>query len=294
MNKQEISKEQQRILRERYNPDGSALRRDQLELLRMLQVVDDICRQHGLRWWLSSGTLLGAARHKGFIPWDDDVDIVMLRKDYRRLEKILLRMESSEFVFHSMRSDVEYVNTFGKFRKREGAIGAKNRRYNYYRWRGIGLDIFAIEKCNYPAALIAKTLYKSLQNLTSHIGWSWLRRPLIRLIEILCLGIFNPLLRLVGLINPRGEWHYSLGTGWAKHTFFMKNTFPLSTTTFEGVEMPVPKDMDAYLTNVYGDWRTLPSDDFIRRAIHCQEYRDEIFGPEGSDSGSEAHGEDKR
>ncbi len=279
MSQQEISAQQQQELRERYNPDGSALRRDQLELLRMLQVVDAVCREHGLRWWLSSGTLLGAARHKGFIPWDDDVDIVMLRKDYRRLEKILLNMESDEFVFHSMRSDVEYVNTFGKFRKREGVIGAKNRRYNYYRWRGIGLDIFAIEKTSYTAALLAKTIYKSLQNLTSHIGWRWLRRPLIRLIEILCLGIINPLLRLVGLINPRGEWHYTLGTGWAKHTFFMKNTFPLTTALFEGVEMPVPKDMDAYLSNVYGDWRTLPSEEFIRKAIHCQEYRNEIFGP---------------
>ncbi|MBR2061575.1 MAG: LicD family protein, partial [Tidjanibacter sp.] len=76
-------------LRARYNPDGSALRRDQLELLRMLQVVAEICQKHNISWWLSSGTLLGAARHGGFIPWDDDMDIVLLRKDYKRLAKIL-------------------------------------------------------------------------------------------------------------------------------------------------------------------------------------------------------------
>ena len=91
-------------LRAKYNPDGSLLRRDQLELMKMLDVVAQICKQHDIKWWLSSGTLLGAARHQGFIPWDDDLDIVLMREDYKRLEKILHSLDSDEFVFHSIKA----------------------------------------------------------------------------------------------------------------------------------------------------------------------------------------------
>ena len=267
-------------LKARYNPEGSKLRDVQHELTNILLDLADICQKNNITWWLSSGTLLGAARHKGFIPWDDDIDIVMLRKDFRRLERVLHRLNSSEYVYQSMRSDVEYINTFGKFRKRKGRVRVTSRRYDYYHWAGVGLDIFAIEKTNYIAARIASVVYNNLQHTTSYIRCGWLRRPLIRLIEVLCLGILNPLLRLVGLINPRGEYHYTLGTGWAKHTFFMRDTMPLAMARFEGVEFPVPKDMDAYLTRVYGAWRKLPDDESIRRSIHCKAYIEEIYGKE--------------
>lgn len=81
----------QNELRERYNPDGSILRKQQLRMLEMLQYIDFVCKKHNIRYWLCSGTLLGAVRHGGFIPWDDDVDIEMLREDYKRLVRILKR-----------------------------------------------------------------------------------------------------------------------------------------------------------------------------------------------------------
>ena len=162
MTQKRLTEAEKEQLRVKYNPEGSLLRNDQMELLAMLDAVADICKQHNIEWWLSSGTLLGAARHDGFIPWDDDVDIVMLKRDYKRLKRILLNLDSEEFVFHCAESDVEYVNTFGKFRKRQGRVRVASRRYEYYRWRGVGLDIFAIERTNYIAARIASVVYNNL------------------------------------------------------------------------------------------------------------------------------------
>ena len=265
-------------LRLRYNPDGSALRRTQLELLEILKVLDGICKEHNIEWWLSSGTLLGAARHQGFIPWDDDIDIVMLRKDFKRFDKIMRNYQSEEYVYHSMSTDVDYVYLFSKFRKRQGDAGEEHRRSKFYKYKGPFIDIFCIEKTNYFAARASSIIYNNLQHLTSYVRWSWLRRPLILLVNLLCLGIIVPLLRLVGLINPSGEYHYTLGLGWGRHKFFMEHTFPLGRAKFEGVEFPVPKDMDAYLRQVYGDWRKLPTDEQIRKAIHSPIYIKEIYG----------------
>ena len=62
----------------------TVLRQAQLVMLRMLKIIDYICRKHDISYWMCSGTLLGAVRHKGFIPWDDDLDICMIREDYER------------------------------------------------------------------------------------------------------------------------------------------------------------------------------------------------------------------
>ena len=265
-------------LRERYNPDGSTLRRDQLELLEMLKHVATICKEHNIEWWLSSGTLLGAARHKGFIPWDDDVDIVMMRKDAKKLEKILLKLDSDKYVYQTMRSDIEYTNNFGKFRKRGESVAIYGGRYKYLTYKGKFLDVFSIEKTSYFASRAAKVIYRNLEHLSIYIKIKWLRHFVTRLIQFICFGFIIPILRLIGLINPKGEYHYTLGLGWPKSTFFKKDIFPLGKARFEGYEFPVPKDMDAYLTNVYGDWRQIPSHESIRNWIHCQEYIEEIYG----------------
>lgn len=260
------------------NPVDSKLRRNQMELLTILQDLSEICSKHGICWWLSSGTLLGAARHKGFIPWDDDIDIVMPRKDFKKLRKILLSEENDKYFLHCIQSDIEYVNLYMKFRKKGVSVPTLNPRTKHFKETGPFVDIFCIEYSSYWAAYVSKSIYYGLQHPTSYIKNKVFRRVMVLLVEFISICVVIPVLRVLGKINPKHEYHYELGSGWPRHTFYMKDTFPLSTAEFEGIEFPVPKDMDAYLTNVYGDWRTIPTEAVIRKSLHNYETVEEIFG----------------
>lgn len=261
-----------------YNPDNSKLRNNQKDLLLILKDLSYICDRHGICWWLSSGTLLGAARHKGFIPWDDDIDIVMPRKDFKRLRKILLAEENDRYFLQCIQSDVEYVNLYMKFRKKGVRLKTLNPRTQYFKHAGPFVDIFCIEYASYWTAYVSKFLYYSLQHPTSYVKVKWLRRTLNVLVEFICLGLLIPVLRILGKINPKHEYHYELGSGWPRHTFYKKDIYPLAKAEFEGELYPVPKDMDSYLTNVYGDWRKFPDEEVIRKSLHTYETIEEIFG----------------
>ena len=103
----------QQKLRAKYNPDGSTLRRAQLRMLDILKFIDKVCRDNGLKYWLEGGTLLGAVRHGGFIPWDDDTDIAMTREDSMKLVKILRRHNpSDEFLATGPSCAISRPNTF--------------------------------------------------------------------------------------------------------------------------------------------------------------------------------------
>lgn len=270
--------ELEEIHRRKYNPDGSLLRKNQKELVEILKVLAEICDKNGIRWWLSSGTLLGAARHKGFIPWDDDIDIVMMRKDFRKLKRVLRSMDLKEYFLQSKRSDIEYVNVFAKFRKKGTYVDTLNRRTANYKHAGYFIDIFCLEYTNEFCAWLAKRLYHSLIHPSIYVKKKWLRRAMIRLAEGLMFGLLMPVIRLFAKINPRHEYHYELGSGWADHVFYMKDVFPLGTAEFEGCMFPVPKNVDAYLTNVYGDWRQIPDDEQIMKSLHSKVYLNEIYG----------------
>lgn len=263
-----------------YNPEGSCLRRDQKEMLKVLEAFAEICSKHDIKWWLCSGTLLGAARHGGFIPWDDDIDVSMMKSEYKKLEKILLESESDDYFFQCMKSDIEHINMFGKFRKKKDPVMSTDVRSGYFKYQGLGLDVFSIEKSSRFASHLAKFFYLNMQHPTQYIKNKRFRRFMIRTVEILNRFIFMPLSRLVGLINPEGDYHYELGSGFYDQAFHVEEIFPLSEIEFEGVKFPAPGNVDAYLTRIYGDWRKLPSDDQIRESLHYPVYIEEIFGKE--------------
>ena len=85
--------------------------------LSILDYIDSVCKQHNITYYLAYGTLLGAIRHKGFIPWDDDIDIYMPRKEYDKFIKLQADNKESQYSVLSMYNDSEYFYEFAKIIK---------------------------------------------------------------------------------------------------------------------------------------------------------------------------------
>ena len=98
--------------------DDVTLRKVQLELLAMLKDIDQVCSKYQIAYFLDSGTLLGAIRHQGFIPWDDDLDIGMLRSDYDRFSAIAQKELGDSYFWQTWKTESGYAYPFGKVRKR--------------------------------------------------------------------------------------------------------------------------------------------------------------------------------
>lgn len=264
-----------------YNPEGSLLRRDQKRLVELLKVFAEICRKHDIKWWLCSGTLLGAARHGGFIPWDDDIDVCMMKKEYRRLVKVMKELdEDGDYFYQCIETEPEHVRMHGRFIKKGELMPSADLRAGYYKHPGISMDVFCIEKSSQFAAHMAKFFYLNMQHPTMYVKNRTLRRFLIRLVQVVNFGLLIPLTRLVGLVNPKNDYHCELGSGFYDMPFHVEDIFPLTTIEFEGVDFPAPGNIDSYLTRLYGDWRQIPSEEMIRKYIHTIAYKEEIFGKE--------------
>lgn len=141
----------QQELREKYNPDGSDLRRAQLRMTEMLVFLDKVCTIYNLRYWLDSGTLLGAVRHGGFIPWDDDTDVCMPVEDLHKLRKIMATEHlSDEFILQTPKSDKNYMriewctlrDLRSEYIHNESSV---DRIDSHLRYRGLQVDLFPVE-----------------------------------------------------------------------------------------------------------------------------------------------------
>ena len=256
----------QEELRRRFNPDGSLLRRQQMRMLEILCAVDDICRRHGIRYWLSSGTLIGAVRHGGFIPWDDDLDIEMLWPDYCRLMKVLPRELPETMALQTTRTDPNYFFFYAKVRDRRSRLEESNRYDRVWKEQGVYIDIFPF----YPQPLWLHLLSEKLQGHVYKLmnrarqadeqsgGTAATERAMrqVRLITRTNERILFPLLRLLCRFSKARET-YGLGIPYhdPRH---MEDIFPLGEAEFEGRMFPVPRDCHRVLTLKYGDYMQMP------------------------------------
>ena len=257
-----------KLAHERFNPEGSLLRRQQMRMLEILLEVDKICKKHDIKYWLSSGTLIGAMRHNGFIPWDDDLDIEMMRSDYLRLMKVLPTELPEWLALQNNETDPNYFYFYAKVRDKRSRMLEQNGYDRMWKEQGIYIDIFPMEQ--HPV-----WLHKLTEKTVGHMYKIWRTSTddakaikQVRRIFNLNNKILFPCLRtfflpLTSILSPL----ITSGMGIPFHNpRYAEEIFPLTTHEFEGHQLPVPGNADAHLRHIFGDYMQLP--DLSKLALH--------------------------
>lgn len=245
---------------------GSALRQLQETELEILRDVADFCEKNSIRYFLCSGTLLGAIRHRGFIPWDDDIDISMPRKDFERF-LALSQSLPDRYICQATRFYPEYPIPIVKVRKK-GTVMKEPMMENLNIDHGVWIDIFPIDRVKNVEKLKKRALWINV--LTTAIYSK--------------LGIMNSekmgtkfLCRVLGLFRVKtlDRWRTRVLTSEekskaSKYTNFVSNLgyrkllfdeevlFPLKKAEFEGSYFYVPNKSEEWLASAYGDYQKLP------------------------------------
>lgn len=245
-------------------------------LLDMMKEVDSFCRGHNLTYYLAFGTLIGAVRHKGYIPWDDDVDIMMPRKDYEELEKIF--PVDGIYRFLTSNNTKNYPYSYGKIidvrTVKNEAIRSK------YQVIGLDIDVFPID--NYPDDIkeakewcesIAKTQRVMYGLLEEHAKGRNLQRTIARNVLISFLYFLddcrimsvNKCVKKLEALSKNYNNNITNYCGIAAIATYgvrkrnRKEVFESPVEVeFEGEHFYAPKGYDEYLRDIYGDYMQLP------------------------------------
>lgn len=267
-----ISPEFQVELREKYNSEGSALRDAQLKMLELLKFVDKICRENGLRYWLTGGTLIGAARHGGFIPWDDDVDICMPRPDALKLKEIMRdKVFDGHIVLQTNDSDSKFFQlAWFVVRDLKTVYIQDDWFHNNFKYQGLQVDIFIMDEG------VSLPLYKLSRLMgilgifypgKNHFGMKVFRPLISPTFKFLDRIVFTVMRMFKGkkdrIITDYGGIFYM--------DYPKEMVYPLSEIEFEGYTFKAPADVDGMLKDMYGDWATVPDEQ--HRETHNVEFK---------------------
>lgn len=243
------------------NAEGTDLRKHQMKMFDILIYIDEICRKNEINYWLSGGTLLGAVRHKGFIPWDDDLDIVLLKKDLKRLHQLLLKENGFPYQLQANDTDSNYIAPYEKLRIPGTRIKENNDNDHYYKYKGIYIDLFFWEPSLKCSHLVANKLQYYFMKIATKKQYSE-EKKLLRTLYFILNKIVFPFLSGISYLIAPGKLSYPLGS-FFNTQFNKKWIYPLKELTFEGGKFMVPNDFDAVLRAQYGNYMDLPPLDNI-------------------------------
>lgn len=171
------------------------LRKIQMVQLEIMKVVDRICEEENINYYLCAGSMLGGIRHQGFIPWDDDLDIMLPREDYAKLLEILKKKLPEEYWLQTYDTDSEYWQPFAKIRKKNTIYKEKGMENFPDEKCGIWIDIFPLDYasergtyCLKVRRLLTKVISFSLRRREFGLKYSAFSRryiPMLLLSELI-------------------------------------------------------------------------------------------------------------
>jgi len=234
-----------------------------------------VCAEHDLHWFAMGGTLLGAVRHKGFIPWDDDIDVIMPRRDYDKLLEIGSGEFAEPYFFQTPETERDFFRTHVQIRdsRTTGAIGEDiGRDIN----RGIFIDVFVLDESPDDPVLLERHR-RALRRLTrkaSHSTFvheyrSAFKRAWYRLLATSVFGRGYSAAEYFRRFQAESRKYSGAGCSRAAHTALsyrdgvIWDAADWSETVmldFEMMKIPAPKGFDAILRRQYGDYTVIPDD----------------------------------
>ena len=247
------------------------------ELLDIIQEIDNVCSSHGLKYYLIGGTLLGAVRHKGFIPWDDDLDIAMPRDDFEKFVKIANNSLNNSYELQWITTNDEYWQVFAKVSKKHTLF--KERILDRFTPIGIFVDIFPLDlSSDYFSKLERKKRWIVRINT---LIWSKnshekgfknvFRRMVARLLPTVLLQ--NIMIRIMKGAKKYGQTHYA---NFGSQYSIQKQTMPIGwfgdgvNLEFEGRSFKAPIEYAKVLASIFGpSYLELPPEE--KRRCHYPE-----------------------
>ncbi len=258
------------------------LRRIQLLQVRILEEVDRICRKKKLKYYIIAGTLLGAVRHGGFIPWDSDIDIAMFRDDYEKFVREGNEIIDKRFFIQSDYSDKHHRYAFAKVRVNETKFIEKGNKMKDSHY-GFYLDIFVLDdiksqpsKMDYFNAKLLKLFMRIKAFRSGQIHSTKVFRTAIAVIGagmtffLSRRTINNMINRIMTKDNNKG---YGLVTNYCSRYGILKQTMPKEVygepveIEFEGRKFLAPNKYLNWLERIYGDYMKLPPPEKRRMTV---------------------------